>query len=101
MSELLKDSKYRGEGYNKLKYLVANTYHIKQFIEFLPLIKTAKKCSLDTKFQGVDLREEVVKSLIGVKDAKDIEGFYAFASEIAPMSMSIWNSPVILAGEAP
>ena len=46
-------------------------------------------------------REEVVKALIGVKDDEGINDFYAFASEIAPGSMSIWNPDFALAGEAP
>ena len=93
LSELLKGSKYSGEDYNKLKYLVANTDHIEQFIEFLPFIKTAKNFSILDR----DTRDEVVKSLIGVKDDEGINDFYDFAWKVAPMSMSIWNSPVIRA----
>ena len=97
LSELLKDSKYSSEDYNKLKYLVANTDHIEQFIEFYRLIKTAKIFSI----LDVDTRDEVVKSLIGVEDYKGIKDFYDFAWKVAPVSMNKCYYPAVVIGDAP
>ena len=74
LSELLKDSKYSSEDYNKLKYLAANTDHIEQFIKFSPLMRSASFSPDTTGDENPDLS---VFQVVGIK-GKVIEKFAKF-----------------------
>ena len=55
LSELLKDSKYSSEGYNKLKYLVANPKHIDHCINSSSDIENPDLSTFDGIVNGVGL----------------------------------------------